>query len=62
MKTKDKDIVFVNGNKRIILKDGDKANLKFNIDFEIEIVPNVWSREIVINDVKIKRSFKRKLK
>ena len=48
---KKEDIIFVDGNREIRLKDGDKVKLNFNVLFEVEVAQN----DIIMHEVKIEK-------
>ena len=43
------DIVLIDGNREINLKNGDKVKLNFNVLFEVEVAQN----NIIMHEVKI---------
>ena len=50
------DIIYITGNRKdIVLRDGDKVNLDFKVNFEIEVVKSLGKNEIIVKDVEIKR-------
>ena len=56
IKNKCKDIVYITGDRKdIVLENGDKVDLKFVVNFEIEVIKDGVKREIVVKEVKINR-------